>query len=693
MERFPKLNVIFSIVFLFFLLFLLGTYSNTFNASWQFDDKPNILNNSPLKITDLKPGTLWSTFFAKPGQTQGRLYRPLPCLTFALNWYWGQGDSFGFHFVNVIIHLINATLLYFTIFTLFRTPNLKGKYSHHQIYQIAFFGAALWAINPIQTQAVTYIVQRMASMAAMFYLLGILLHIKGRLTRSIKQKKMFIAGTILCFLGAMGSKENGILLPFSLMLVEIIFFQDNKVLSPRKKIFFSGVVCVVIILFLGTIFVLRGYVLTFFQGYNIRSFSLTQRLLTEPRIVLYYLSQIFYPIPSRLSIEHDVLISVSLFTSWTTLPAILSCTFLLGVGICQIDKRPLLAFGILFYFLNHAVESTIIPLELIFEHRNYLPSFFLFAPLISFMIEILKKYSSDSPIVKTTLATLAGFLIVALGFGTYIRNQSWNTELSLWEDAMRKAPEKARPLNNLGVCLAWGESPNTQKTEAALRLFEKAIFLKQPRKYFEADILGNIGNIYLERKEYKTAADYYRRALAVDQNFIKARYDLVKPLVLMGNWQEAEYNIDLLLENNNNNPDYNNLKGLILLWQNRAKESVPYLTKALLLAPHDQSILLNAGVSLSMTGQSQKANYFLNLASQNCPKDMIVLLALIENTLKVGKINDAKVYTDQLINSFNTEDIKATVEKLSNFFAAAPISKEIVAPWLEKTLSEQMKRG
>jgi tetratricopeptide (TPR) repeat protein len=187
----------------------------------------------------------------------------------------------------------------------------------------------------------------------------------------------------------------------------------------------------------------------------------------------------------------------------------------------------------LFYFLNHAVESSIIPLELIFEHRNYLPSFFLFSPLIAILIDILKEYSFENKIIKTALTTLAGFLILGLGFGTYIRNQSWSTELSLWEDAMRKAPAKARPLNNLGICLAWGESPSPQKTEIALQLFEKALLLEQPRKYLEADTLGNIGNIYFEREKFQKAADYYRRAIAVDPNFIKARYDLVKPLVLI----------------------------------------------------------------------------------------------------------------------------------------------------------------
>jgi uncharacterized membrane protein len=104
-------------------------------------------------------------------------------------------------------------------------------------------------------------------------------------------------------------------------------------------------------------------------------------MLTEPRIVLFYLSQIFYPVPGRLSIVHDVQLSRSLLEPWTTLPAILVVLGLIGFGIWQLRKRPMLSFAVLFFFLNHTVESSIIGLELIYEHRNYLPSLFLFAPV------------------------------------------------------------------------------------------------------------------------------------------------------------------------------------------------------------------------------------------------------------------------------------------------------------------------
>jgi len=362
------------IAFALLLFLILPIYSNTFSASWHLDDDPNIVNNSQLHIENLMPETLWKTFFAKPGPVE-KFYRPLPCLTFALNWYYGGDNVTGYHAVNIAIHILTAIFLYLSILNLFKSPNLEEKVKGKEHF-IALLSAALWAVNPIQTQAVTYIVQRMAIMAAMFYILGINFYIKGRLADVRSKQILFYTGCLFSFLLALGSKENAILLPLSLILVEIIFFQKSGSLGEKKKIIWAALASTIFILFLfgGLLFLMKKDPLNYLnQLSEIRPFSFSERLITEPRIVLNYLSQIFYPAPNRLSIEHDVLLSTSLLKPWTTLPAILIVLCLIGLGLSQIRKRPLIAFGILFFFLNHIVESTILPLELVFEHRNYLP--------------------------------------------------------------------------------------------------------------------------------------------------------------------------------------------------------------------------------------------------------------------------------------------------------------------------------
>ena len=141
-----------------------------------------MLRDQMLLAWRLQPGSLMRTFFTSPdsgGTITERLYRPIPCLTFAINWYFGKDRVFGYHVVNTLVHILTAYLLFLTILNLLKSPNLRNHYQGKEHF-VAFLTAVLWAINPVQVQAVTYIVQRMASMAAMFYILSIYFYVKTR---------------------------------------------------------------------------------------------------------------------------------------------------------------------------------------------------------------------------------------------------------------------------------------------------------------------------------------------------------------------------------------------------------------------------------------------------------------------------------------------------------------------------------
>lgn len=166
--------------FLFAIVFVI--YGNTFHASWHMDDYHNIVDNPHLHITDIKPETVIQTFYSSYDGGKYRsekLYRPVACLSFALNCYFGGRNVFGYHIVNLTIHLFAAFILYLVIRKLLQSPGIGGGYRENE-FIIAAFSAALWAAAPIQTQAVTYIAQRMASLSAMFYLLGLYCFLKGR---------------------------------------------------------------------------------------------------------------------------------------------------------------------------------------------------------------------------------------------------------------------------------------------------------------------------------------------------------------------------------------------------------------------------------------------------------------------------------------------------------------------------------
>jgi hypothetical protein len=367
-------------IFILFFLLCLVCYSNTFNVPFHFDDFHNITNNSRLHLDNLYPETIYDAAFENKGGNR-RLYRPVSNLSIAVNWYLGQSNVIGYHFFNISIHILTAFFLYLTCVNLLKTPNLCRQYNENS-YFIAVLAACLWALNPIQTQAVTYIVQRMASMAAMFYIMGIFCYLKARLGDCWKKRLLWSAGVVIVFLLAVGSKENAIMFPMSLLLVEIVFFQNMANQEIRKKMLLIGSLVLVIVFVAGVwLFLSSEFINHILSGYERRTFTFTERVLTQPRIVAFYLSQIFYPIADRLSLDHDIVVSTGLFSPWTTFAAIVLIVGLISIAIWQIKKRPLLAFAILFFFLNHIIESSVIALELIFEHRNYLPSLFLFLPI------------------------------------------------------------------------------------------------------------------------------------------------------------------------------------------------------------------------------------------------------------------------------------------------------------------------
>ncbi len=683
----PSIRTFIAFVLLFFLI--LPVYSNIFHASWQFDDSPNIVNNSRLHINNLMPGTLWNTFFAKPNLDRN-LYRPLPCMTFALNWYFGKDNPTGYHVANILIHILSAFFLYICILALFKTPNLRDKYDRGDACFIALLSAALWAVNPIQTQAVTYIVQRMASMAAMFYILGIYFFIKGRLSSEKHNRILFYAACLLAFLCALCSKENAIMLPLSLLLVEIVFLGKWSNPESGRKITKTAWIYAILVLFAGAIIFLKVNPLSFLQGYENRPFSFLERLITEPKIVLHYLTQIFYPAPHRLSIEHDVVISTSLLKPWTTLPAILIVLSLIGIGISEIWKRPLISFGILFFFLNHIIESTVIPLELVFEHRNYLPSFFLFVPFAA-GIKRLLNYYVDKKYMYLTVVTFVTLLLLALGLGTYTRNMAWTTKNTLWLDAMNKAPGMARPLTNLAAILAEGNHQTPGRYELALELYEKALSLKISKNISLPCILGNMAGIHFKKNDYPKAVELYKKALNIDPGYIKGRYDMAVVLTLMGNFKEASENVDYILSKGLIHEDYLNLKGYLLLWQEKPEEALPYFRKALSMVPRDSGTLLNTGAAYSHMGRHKNAELFLKHAARNSSCDMIIYFCLIENSLRAGDESSAGKYTEKLLASFSLKSIQNELERLPGNHRSVPVSRELIAPMIKKKLTEACK--
>jgi len=637
------------------LIFLI--YSNTLDASWHLDDYQNITHDARLHLNDLTLDSLWNatiSFLQNP-----RDARPLSRLTFTVNWYFGQDDPFGYHLVNISVHVLTAFFLFLTLADLLKLADTAGAV-HQQRYLIALLSAILWSFNPIQTQAVTYIVQRMAALATMFYILGIYLYIKGR-TSDIPLKKALLF--LCCFLSAVcaiASKENAATLPIALVLVEFLFFQ-NLIHKRTRNIFLGTTIAagLAIVGFGGLIF-FRGDFQSLLN-YNFRYFSPLERLLTEPRVILYYLSQIFYPVPTRLSIEHDIAVSTSLFNPWTTLPAIIMFCCFVGIGLLYIRRRPILSFAILFFSLNHAIESSIIGLELVFEHRNYLPSLFLFVPVAIGIIGLLDYCREKNKLVHRAIITCVILIIAGFGTGTYIRNLAWQSEKSLWEDAITKAPNSGRAWHNLALSYY----VPTGQFEKAMVLYRKALTLEKNNIHQESIIYSNMAASYHYRGDYKRAAQYWTKALNIQSNNHRVKYLLCLALIKTGNYETASKYLEQLVSKYPEKTEVLNLRGILAVLQSNYRQGLSYFRECFKRKNRLTGVFVNAGAAYSLSGNFQQAERFFKTYLAQQPNDKITLLWLIQNSIKNGDSQQADIYMDRLIRLVPVKDLLAWLRGLA----------------------------
>ena len=329
-------------------------YTPSLTGPFVFDDQHNIEDNSHIKITHLNLENLASAALSSPIPN-----RPLPNISFALNYYFTGLNVVGFHVVNIIIHLINGVLVYGFIRLTQQTPALKCSGSENKIP--ALLSAIIWLLHPLHTQSIAYIVQRMTSMSTLFYLMSLVLYAQYRLNSHRSSKWKFGLGSIISGASALASKEIAATLPIFILLYEWYFFQGADWRWFKKHIYIALTAAILI----------GALSLLYFRGHPIAQivqryenpdlpFSLAQRLYTESRVVLYYISLIFFPHPSRLNLDHDFPLSTSLLMPCTTLGSLIGIIALLCVAILQNKRQPVASFAMLWYFGNLVIESSVI---------------------------------------------------------------------------------------------------------------------------------------------------------------------------------------------------------------------------------------------------------------------------------------------------------------------------------------------
>lgn len=427
--------------FIAIFLLVLICYSNTFHGEWHFDDSVNIVENKAIHMKEITWQSIKSSFFAG-GDRNGaiyhpHLYRPVACFSLALNHYWDGFNTTGYHLFNIAVHILAVIFLYLFIYHTLNIPALWPKYGTHS-YSIALLTALFWGLHPIQIDSVTFVTQRMSSMAGLFFIMAMYFYLRGRIFEDKILKYTLYALTFIAGLLAMGSKENAVMLPVCILLFDLFFIQG---ITKEKLRAYCAVFLWITFLGILITYALSGWETfsldTLLKGYERREFSLYERLLTQPRVLVMYLGLLFYPMADRMSFTHDVLLSRGLFEPSETILSILLLGAIIFLAIKKAKQWPLISYCILFFFINQLIESSIFPLELSYEHRNYIPSMLLFLPVSIAIIKGITCISWNRN-RQLGIALSIALILIVLGYQTHKYNSVWKTEHTLWKHAIKR---------------------------------------------------------------------------------------------------------------------------------------------------------------------------------------------------------------------------------------------------------------
>jgi len=413
-------------------------------------------------------------------------------------------------------------------------------------------------------------VQRMNSLAAMFYLLSMLLYVKFRLDTDIRGKWLSLAGCSLAGILAVGTKQISATLPLLIILYEWYFFQELRLKWVRRHFLVLNVILLFLII-ISLIYLDYDPVVRILSAYKHRAFTLNQRVLTQFRVVIFYIGLMLWPRPSRLNLDHDFGLSYSLTDPVTTLISLVVIMALVGLAILTAKRQPLLSYGILWFFGNLAIESSIIGLELVFEHRTYLPSMFITLAMVALVF----RYARPTWLGIVFLCVVGTLFTV----WTFERNKVWMDELSLYRDCVEKSPAKARPHNNFGsILLRRGRLPEAiDELQAALKI-----------KPGYADAHYNLGNALVKQGNLTNGIYHFSEALCRQPGNVKALNNLAATLVLLERYPEAIENLKKALVINPTDPDLHRNLAFVMKKQGDLEGARQHFSRVLEINPANE---------------------------------------------------------------------------------------------------------
>ena len=412
------------------------------SGDYIFDDLPNLLNNKRLQLDTLDMESLQGAALSSGA---GTLRRPISMASFALNRYFFGVSPYSYKMVNLIIHLLTGLSLYLLsrlLVKAYRTSH-KSDLSDAAAAWLPVVVSGLWLVHPLNLTSVLYIVQRMTSLATLFLVCGLCLYVAGRLRMLDNRRGLPLILTGLLVFGGLAifSKENGALLPLYMLVAEITLFRFRGSKGQADKtviIFFLTTVAIPAALLLLYLAMHPGAIL---GGYSGREFTLTERLLTESRVLVFYLKMIIIPSITELGLYHDdIAVSHGLLDPPTTLYSLITLSRTAARGLAVAEETPAgqSRHPLVFRRACAGVQH-LFPLEIAHEHRNYLADYgILLAASIAVTQAPLRRMA---PLIRTATPLL--FLIL-FSSTTWLRASQWSDNINQAIYEARHHPESFR---------------------------------------------------------------------------------------------------------------------------------------------------------------------------------------------------------------------------------------------------------
>lgn len=386
-----------------------------------FDDYGNIVNNLAVQITSLNGSSLANSL---SGPIAGPLGRPVSVLSFALTHYAFGLNPFAFKAINLCIHLLNGLLVCLLAGMVVRHSDSGLSKTARE--WLPLWAGAIWVLHPINVVPVLLAVQRMTLLAGLFTLLALIGHVRGLLAGTAARKAAWLAGSWgIAWPLAVLSKETAILFPLYALILSWTLAGRVGISSLRRVTLIGLAVTAVIAIFFA-IYLGSGWLE---RGYEMRTFTLYERLLTEARVLWLYAGQILFPLYRKFGLFLDGFpVSHGLVNPASTILALTGWLAVLVGCVALLRRHRLIGLSILWFLVGHCLESGFLPLEIAHEYRNYLPSIglILAAGLAGFLVVQRMKKPEEA---KIAIAVLGGISVILASIYTGMRSVQYSNEL------------------------------------------------------------------------------------------------------------------------------------------------------------------------------------------------------------------------------------------------------------------------